>query len=364
LLDNIRFVRNHRLDESLLNQLLTQNQYPARKPEQNIADLRAQLAANHQGINELHKLLDEFGANVVCDYMYHVLNNAEMTVRKLLSTLDDGQFSCEMDNGARINVSIKINKKKQTAVIDFNGSSGQLSSNFNAPASVCRAAVLYVFRCLVNKDIPLNEGCLRPLELRIPDHSFINPDFPAAVVAGNVETSQIIVDSLFAALGVMAAAQGTMNNFTFGNEQFQYYETLCGGTGAGPNHHGTSAVQSHMTNSRLTDPEILEQRFPVRLEYFRVRKNSGGSGKFNGGDGVERCLRFLQPVQVSILANRRKTEPFGLAGGNAGECGENWYIDPDGEKHALPACTEVDVPAGGSILIKTPGGGGFGRRLD
>ncbi|GMR18478.1 MAG: hydantoinase B/oxoprolinase family protein [Gammaproteobacteria bacterium] len=363
LLDNIRFVKNHRLDENLLNELLTRNQYPARKPEQNIADLRAQLAANHQGISELHKLLDEFGSNVVGDYMSHVLNNAEMAVRKLLGTLDDGKFSCEMDNGAQIHVSIKINREKLTAVVDFNGTSEQLDSNFNAPASVCRAAVLYVFRCLVNKDIPLNEGCLRPLELRIPDHSFINPAFPAAVVAGNVETSQIIVDCLFAALGVMAASQGTMNNFTFGNEQFQYYETLCGGTGAGPDHHGTSAVHSHMTNSRLTDPEILEQRFPVQLEYFRVRNNSGGKGKFNGGDGVERCLRFHQPVQVSILANRRQTEPFGLAGGKAGACGENWYIDPNGKKRALPACAEVDVPAGGSILIRTPGGGGFGGKL-
>ncbi|HDH16859.1 MAG TPA: 5-oxoprolinase, partial [Gammaproteobacteria bacterium] len=187
---------------------------------------------------------------------------------------------------------------------------------------------------------------------------------PAAVVAGNVETSQIIVDCLFAALGVMAASQGTMNNFTFGNEQFQYYETLCGGTGAGPDHHGTSAVQSNMTNSHLTDPEILEQRFPVRVEYFKVRKNSGGKGKFNGGDGVERCLYFHQPVQVSILANRRQTEPFGLAGGNAGACGENWYIDPDGKMHTLPACAEVDVPAGGSILIRTPGGGGFGAKQE
>ncbi|MFW2438769.1 MAG: hydantoinase B/oxoprolinase family protein, partial [Arenicellales bacterium] len=317
LLDNIRFVKNYQIDESLLKELLTNNQYPARKPDQNIADLRAQLAANHQGISELHKLLVEFGTNMVIDYMDHVLKNAEMTVRKLLASLDDGQFSCEMDNGAQINVHIKINQNERTAVIDFYGTSGQLDSNFNAPASVCRAAVLYVFRCLVNKDIPLNEGCLRPLELRIPEHSFINPAYPAAVVAGNVETSQIIVDCLFAALGVMAASQGTMNNFTFGNEQFQYYETICGGTGAGLNHHGTSAVQSHMTNSRLTDPEILEQRFPVQVEYFQLRKNSGGKGNFNGGDGVERCLRFQQPVQVSILSNRRRTRPFGLADGNA-----------------------------------------------
>ncbi|MEA1889344.1 MAG: hydantoinase B/oxoprolinase family protein [Pseudomonadota bacterium] len=361
LLDNIRFVNNHQLDENFLNGLLTQNQYPARNPEQNIADLRAQMAANQQGINELLILLDEFGVNVVSDYMDHVLNNAEMTVRKLLGTLEGGQFSCELDNGAKINVSIKVNQKRQTAVIDFNGTSEQLASNFNAPASVCRAAVLYVFRCLVNKDIPLNEGCLRPLELQIPEHSFINPAYPAAVVAGNVETSQIIVDCLFAALGAMAASQGTMNNFTFGNEHFQYYETLCGGTGAGPDHHGASAVQSHMTNSRLTDPEILEQRFPVQVEYFKVRNDSGGKGKFSGGEGIERCLHFKQPMQVSILSNRRKTRPFGLAGGNAGACGENWYIDPEGKQQALPSCIEVEVPAGGSILIRTPGGGGYGK---
>jgi N-methylhydantoinase B/oxoprolinase/acetone carboxylase alpha subunit len=218
-----------------------------------------------------------------------------------------------------------------------------------------------VFRCLVNKDIPLNEGCLRPLKLHIPKHSFINPEFPAAVVAGNVETSQIIVDSLFAALGKLAASQGTMNNFTFGNQQHQYYETICGGTGAGPTHSGTSAVQSHMTNSRLTDPEILEQRFPVQVDYFKLRKNSAGQGKFNGGNGVERCLRFNENMQVSLLTNRRHTEPFGLAGGNAGAAGENWYIDPAGELHELSSCVELNVAAGGSLLIKTPGGGGFGE---
>jgi 5-oxoprolinase (ATP-hydrolysing) len=362
LFDNIRFVQNYRLDETLLTAILTKGPYPARKPEQNIADLRAQLAANHQGINELHKLLDEFGTTMVSNYVIHVLNNAESTVIKLLDTLNNGQFCCTMDNGAQINVTIDIDRQRQSAVIDFDGTSAQLSSNFNAPASVCRAAVLYVFRCLVNKDIPLNEGCLRPLQIRIPSHSFINPDYPAAVVAGNVESSQVIVDCLFAALGVMAASQGTMNNFTFGNENFQYYETICGGTGAGPDHHGTSAVQSHMTNSRLTDPEILEQRFPVQLEYFRCRPGSGGDGKFNGGNGVERCIRFHQPVQISILSNRRQTVPFGLAGGGAGKCGENWYIDPDGKHHALSGCAAVDLPAGGKILIRTPGGGGYGTK--
>ena len=360
LLDNLRLVKNYLFDEILIKELLAQGAYPARKPEQNIADLRAQLAANHQGISELHKLLLEFGSEMVCSYTAHVLDNAESTVRNVLNSLNDGQFSCVMDNGAHLCVDIRIDHKRRSAIIDFNGTSEQLDSNFNAPASVCRAAVLYVFRCLVNKDIPLNEGCLRPLEIRIPEHSLINPDFPAAVVAGNVETSQIIVDCLFAALGVMAASQGTMNNFTFGDEKYQYYETICGGTGAGPDHNGTSAVQSHMTNSRLTDPEILEQRFPVLLDYFRLRVNSGGDGKFHGGNGVERCIRFNQPVQVSILSNRRSTEPFGLAGGNAGNSGENWYIDPEGKKQSLPACTAFDLPAGGSVLIRTPGGGGYG----
>jgi 5-oxoprolinase (ATP-hydrolysing) len=360
LLDNLRFVKDYRFDEALLTELLAQGEYPARKPEQNIADLRAQLAANHQGISELHKLIEEFGTEMVSNYTAHVLDNAEAIVRDTLGTLSDGQFSCAMDNGAHINVEIKIDHKHRSAIIDFNGTSDQLSSNFNAPAAVCRAAVLYVFRCLVNKDIPLNEGCLRPLEIRIPAHSVINPDFPAAVVAGNVETSQVIVDCLFAALGVLAASQGTMNNFTFGNESYQYYETICGGTGAGPEHNGTSAVQSHMTNSRLTDPEILEQRFPVLLEYFRLRADSGGSGKYHGGNGVERCLRFNQPTQVSILSNRRLTDPFGLAGGNSGNRGENWYIDPEGMKRVLPACSAFDIPAGGSVLIRTPGGGGYG----
>ena len=362
LLDNIRFVKNYRLDERLLQEVLTGGKFPARKPERNIADLRAQLAANHQGISELHKLLDEFGIPLVSSYMNHVLDNAELTVKNLLETLNDGHHLCAMDNGAHINVAIKINRKARSAIIDFGGTSSQIASNFNAPASVCRAAVLYVFRCLVNKDIPLNEGCLRPLDIRIPAHSLINPDYPAAVVAGNVETSQIIVDCLLAALGVLAASQGTMNNFTFGNETFQYYETICGGTGAGPSHNGTSAVQSHMTNSRLTDPEILEQRFPVLLKYFRERAGSGGEGRYSGGNGVERCIRFDEPVQVSILANRRQTVPFGLDGGNAGKCGQNWYINPEGKKSALPACTTFDLPAGASVLIRTPGGGGFGAK--
>lgn len=360
LLDNLRIVSHYQLDEKQLHELLSQGQYPARRPQQNIADLRAQLAANHQGIHEIQRMLDEFGPGTVRNYTQHVLNNAEATVRNVLATLQDGEFCCAMDNGAQIKVKIQIDRQRQSATIDFSGSSEQLPSNFNAPASVCRAAVLYVFRCLVNRDIPLNEGCLRPLQLRIPEHCFINPEYPAAVVAGNVETSQVVVDCLFAALGVMAASQGTMNNFTFGNEHFQYYETLCGGTGAGPDHHGTSAVQSHMTNSLLTDPEILEQRFPVRLEYFRQRSDSGGNGRYHGGEGVERCLRFNEAAEVSILSNRRHTEPFGLGGGEAGGRGENWYIDPAGKHHSLAACTRIDVPPGGSILIRTPGGGGFG----
>jgi 5-oxoprolinase (ATP-hydrolysing) len=361
LLDNVRIVRDYQLDEELLTRLFSKGTYPARNTAQNIADLRAQLAANHQGISELHRLLREFGENKVCRYMNHVLDNAEATVRDVISSLQDGEHQCPMDNGSVIHVKISIDREQRSAVIDFTGTSAQLSSNFNAPASVCRAAVLYVFRCLVNKDIPLNEGCLRPLEIRIPSHSLINPDYPAAVVAGNVETSQVIVDCLFAALGALSASQGTMNNFTFGNESFQYYETICGGSGAGPGHAGASAIQSHMTNSRLTDPEILEQRFPVRVEYFRIRSGSGGSGMYHGGDGVERCIRFRKPVQVSILANRRSTQPFGLAGAKDGQPGENWYIDPQGKETALASSVNIDVPAAGAILIRTPGGGGYGK---
>jgi len=362
LFDNLRLVRNCVLDEQTLRNTLTSGDWPARKPQQNIADLQAQLAANTQGARELHVLIDEFGEATVLAYMQHVQDNAEQAVRAAIDTLSDGSHSCQMDNGAEIRVDIRIDRKQRAASIDFSGTSGQSDSNFNAPASICRAAVLYVFRCMVDKDIPLNEGCMRPLKLNIPARSMISPEYPAAVVAGNVETSQVIVDCLFGALGVMAASQGTMNNLTFGDGQYQYYETLGGGYGAGRDNTGASAVQCHMTNSRLTDPEILEQRFPVRLEYFRIRKHSGGSGQHTGGNGLERCLRFLKPMQVSILSNRRETRPFGLFGGDDGQAGENWYIEPEGKQHQLTASATIEMPDEGRFLIKTPGGGGFGRQ--
>jgi len=360
LLDNLRLVREHRLDETLLRKHLASGRWPARNPAQNIADLHAQLAANVQGMQALHQLLDEFGQDVVLAYVGHVQDNAELAVRNVIDRLQDGSCRCALDDGTNIAVNIRVDRRRRRALIDFTGSSAQQASNFNAPAAVCRAAVLYVFRCLVDHDIPLNEGCLRPLRLRIPDASVLNPRPPAAVVAGNVETSQVIVDCLFAALGVMSASQGTMNNLTFGDGEFQYYETLCGGCGAGPGFPGASAVHSHMTNSRLTDPEVLEQRFPVRVDYFRIRHGSGGGGRQPGGDGCERQLRFLQPMEVSILANRRTTLPFGLAGGGSGAAGENWYGAPDGRIQRLSSCATLAVPAGGTILVRTPGGGGYG----
>ena len=362
LLDNLRLVRNHILDEQTLRDTLASGNWPARKPQQNIADLQAQLAANSQGVRELHALINEFGESTVLAYMRHVQDNAEQAVRTAIDTLSDGSHSCQMDNGARISVDIRIDRERRTATIDFSGTSGQADNNFNAPASICRAAVLYVFRCMVDKDIPLNEGCMRPLELNIPARSLINPEYPAAVVAGNVETSQVIVDCLFGALDVMAASQGTMNNLTFGDGQYQYYETLGGGYGAAQDNNGASAVQCHMTNSRLTDPEILEQRFPVLVEYFLIRNNSGGNGQHTGGNGLERCLRFLRPMHLSILSNRRETRPFGLAGGDDGQPGENWYIEPGGKQHRLAASTTIEMPIGSKFLIKTPGGGGFGRQ--
>jgi 5-oxoprolinase (ATP-hydrolysing) len=361
LLDNLRLVRNHRLDSTALRNALESGDWPARNAEQNIADLQAQFAANTRGVHELHALIDEFGEATVLTYLEYVQDNAEQAVRDAIDSLSDGSYRCRMDDGSMISVAIHIDGKLRTATIDFSGTSGQTGNNFNAPASICRAAVLYVFRCMVDKDIPLNEGCMKPLRLNIPPRSVINPEYPAAVVAGNVETSQVIVDCLFGALGVMAASQGTMNNLTFGNGRRQYYETLGGGYGAGRDHDGASGVQCHMTNSRLTDPEILEQRFPVLVECFHIRRQSGGAGRHRGGDGLERCLRFLEPMQVSILSNRRDTHPFGLAGGDDGQRGENWYIDPQGTRHRLAASASMNMPAGGRFLIKTPGGGGFGK---
>jgi len=290
-----------------------------------------------------------------------VQDNAEESVRRVLDALKDGHFEYEMDSGARIVATIAVDKAKRTAKIDFTGTSAQQPDNFNAPSAVCKAAVLYVFRTLVDDEIPMNAGCLKPLEIVIPEGSMLKPSYPAAVVAGNVETSQAITDTLYGALGVLAASQGTMNNFTFGNDRYQYYETISGGAGAGPDFDGASVVQTHMTNSRLTDPEVLEWRFPVRLDAYRIRRGSGGAGRHRGGDGGERRVRFLEPMTAVMLANHRRIAPFGAAGGQPGAVGRNWVERADGTREEFGATFQVEMQAGDVFVIQTPGGGGFGK---
>ncbi|MGB2680949.1 MAG: hydantoinase B/oxoprolinase family protein [Candidatus Competibacter sp.] len=360
LLDNFQLVGDGRFRERELLERLADGPWPARNPRQNLADLRAQIAANEKGGQELRRMAAHVGLEVVHAYMRHVQDHAADQVRRVLDRLRDGLFSCELDNGASIRVAISLDRTRRAAKIDFTGTSPQQSHNFNAPRAVCLAAVLYVFRSLVDDDIPLNAGCLRPLEIVIPQGSLLDPRPPAAVVAGNVETSQCIVDALYGALGVLAAAQGSMNNFTFGNQRHQYYETICGGAGAGPGFDGASAVQTHMTNSRLTDPEVLEWRFPVRVEEFRIRQNSGGAGCWRGGDGAIRRIRFLEPMTAAILSNRRRVAPHGLAGGKAGQTGRNRIERADGSTEELPGTAETTLQAGDIFLIETPGGGGFG----
>ncbi len=331
----------------------------ARNIDQNLADLRAQVAANTTGVKELKQMIQQFGLPVVQAYMQHIQDNAEAAVRKLIKELKPGEFKYELDNGAIIKVKISI--QQDEALIDFTGTSEQQDNNFNAPAAVCKAAVLYVFRTLVQDEIPMNAGCLKPLKIIIPKGSILNPNYPAAIVAGNVETSQCITDALYGALGIMAASQGSMNNFSFGNQQYQYYETICGGSGAGANFHGTSAVQTHMTNSRLTDPEILESRFPVLLESFSIRNNSGGKGKYQGGDGVTRQIRFNENMTASILSNHRTIPPYGMAGGSAAKTGNNWVQHADGKIEPLASTATVEMQAGEVFVIETPGGGGYGK---
>src|SRR5690606_11842854 len=303
---------------------------PARNPSRNVADLKAQLAANARGAAELGKVVARYGLDVVESYMRHIERNAEECVRAAIAELADGEWSLKLDGGERVAVRVKVDRERREALIDFTGTSAMSARNFNAPPAIARAVVLYVFRTLVRQGIPLNEGCLAPLSIRLPDGSLVSPRHPAAVVAGNVETSQCIADALLAALGACAASQGTMNNFTFGNDVHQYYETLCGGTGAGPDFDGASAVHSHMTNSRLTDPEVIEWRHPVRLLRFEIRRGSGGAGRSRGGDGIVRELEFLEPMHAAILSNRRLTAPFGLAGGSPGRSGRNAVIRRDG----------------------------------
>ncbi len=361
LIDNFLLVDEGRFREAEMRELLASGPWPARNPDRNISDLRAQLAACVRGAESLEKTAREYGPVVVAAYMDHVLDNAEESVRRLLDRLDDGEFSYEMDNGAVVSVRISIDRASRSARFDFTGTSAQLGDNFNAPFSIVRAASLYVLRTLIDDVIPMNDGCLRPVTLAVPENSMLKPGYPAAVVAGNVETSQVVTDALFAATGRLAPSQGTMNNFTFGNERHQYYETIAGGSGAGPDHDGTSAVQTHMTNSRLTDPEVLETRLPVRLEQFSIREGSGGKGRHRGGDGVIRRLTFLETMRANILANRRRVPPLGLEGGGSASPGRNWVERADSSIEELGATGWAEVAAGDQFVIETPGGGGFGR---
>ena len=360
LFDNVLIVDRGRFLDSAILERLEAGAWPARNPQQNIADLRAQVAACAKGATELLRACAEHGRTVVEAYMDHVQANAESAVRSLIERLSEGSFACEMDNGAVIRVKVSIDQTARAAHVDFTGTSAQLPSNFNAPLSVVRAAVLYVVRTLVDEPIPMNDGCLRPVKITVPEKSMLNPIFPAAVVAGNVETSQALCDALFGALGAIAGAQGTMNNFTFGNDRHQYYETISGGSGAGPDFNGTSAVQTHMTNSRLTDPEVLETRFPVILELFAIRNGSGGGGAHRGGDGVIRRIRFREAMTANILANRRRVAPLGLAGGANGALGRNWVERANGDVEEFGATETVEMAIGDVFVIETPGGGGFG----
>jgi 5-oxoprolinase (ATP-hydrolysing) len=360
LIDNFLLVEEGRFREKETVALLASGKHPVRNVRQNIADLQAQIAANEKGVQELRRMVGHFGLDVVRAYMGHVQANAEESVRRVIGVLKDGEFTLPMDCDASIDVKIRIGADRRSAKIDFSGTSGQLPNNFNAPSAVCMAAVLYVFRTLVDDDIPLNAGCLKPLEVLIPEGSMLRPRYPAAVVAGNVETSQCITDALYGALGVLAASQGTMNNFTFGNERYQYYETVAGGSGAGPGFDGADVVQTHMTNSRLTDPEVLEWRFPVRLESFEIRPGSGGAGRWRGGHGAVRKIRFLEPMTAAILSGHRLVRPNGMAGGEPGQAGRNSVTRRDGSRTELGPFDQTEMAAGDVFVVETPGGGGYG----
>jgi len=369
--DNVKLVEDGRFLEAETQALLESGRWPARNPAQNIADLKAQVAANEKGTRELAHMVDQYGLDVVRSYMQHVQDNAEESVRRVITRLKDGTFTLPLDNGARISVAIRVDAKTRSAEIDFTGTSPQLENNFNAPTAVAMAAILYVFRTLVDDEIPLNAGCLKPIKVVIPEGSMLNPRPPASVVAGNVETSTCITNALYGALGVMASSQCTMNNFTFGNARHQYYETISGGSGAGlvydgegraiGGFDGTSVVQTHMTNSRLTDPEVLEFRFPVRLDSYEIRVGSGGGGRWHGGDGGVRRVRFLEPMTASILSNGRHAGAFGVAGGSPGKPGVNRVERADGSVEALDHIASVEMAAGDVFVIETPGGGGCGK---
>ena len=362
LIDNFKLFDKGIFREKEMRKILSSGKYPCRNVEHNMADLAAQVAANKTGINEINSMIDQFGIETVHAYMNHVQDNAEESIRNAIVNLKQGEYEYELDNGEFIRVNVKIDKENREAIIDFTGTAPKNPFNYNAPMAVCYAVILYVFRTLVGNNIPLNEGCFKPIKIIIPNNSMINAKYPSAVIAGNTEVSQLTCNALFGALGVIAGSQATMNNFIWGNEKIQNYETICGGTGAGPNFHGTSAIQTHMTNTRSTDPEILETRFPVRLEEFSIRKNSGGKGKFNGGDGVTRKLRFLEPMTVTTLCSHRKIKPFGLNGGGPGDCGKEWLEKADGSILSLSGNDSCQVKINDLFVMETPGGGAFGKK--
>ncbi|MHC8508981.1 MAG: hydantoinase B/oxoprolinase family protein [Rhodospirillales bacterium] len=361
VIDNFLMVENGVLREAETRALLGSGPYPCRNIDQNMADLGAHIAANETGVAELRKVIDHFGLDVVWAYMGHVQDNAEESVRRVIDVLKDCSFTYPMDGGREIKVNITVDKNARRAAVDFTGTSPQDPGNFNAPTAVAKAAVLYVFRTLVGDEIPLNEGCLKPIDIIVPEDSMLAPKYPAAVISGNTEVSQCVTDCLYGALGVLASAQGTMNNFIFGNDRHQCYETICGGSGAGLDFDGTSAVHTHMTNTRLTDPEVLEWRYPVVLEEFSIRRGSGGAGRRKGGDGAVRQVRFLEPMTVTLLTSHRETEPWGLAGGGPGARGRNLCIRADGGVETLKGCDAVEMNIGDQIRLETPGGGGFGK---
>ena len=360
LFDNFKLVDAGVFLEDKLRAHLAAGRYPARQPDHNVADLKAQIAAGNRGVGEVHRMIGQFGLDVVHAYMRHVQDNAEEQVRRVIDVLADGEFAYPLDEGGEIKVKISFDKEKREATVDFTGTSAQRPTNFNAPSAVCRSAVLYVFRTLVDDNIPLNEGCLKPINIVIPEGSMLAPEYPAAVVAGNTETSQAVTDALYGALGVLAASQGTMNNVIFGNDTHQYYETVCGGSGAGPGFDGTSAVHTHMTNTRLTDPEVLEWRYPVMLDTFSVRHGSGGAGAYVGGSGCDRRIRFLEDMELVVVSNHRIVPPYGMAGGEPGQCGRNWVERADGTVTALEGRDGTRVGPGDVFVLQTPTGGGYG----
>jgi 5-oxoprolinase (ATP-hydrolysing) len=360
VIDDFLLVDGGHFREAAFRALLAGARYPARSPDVNVADIKAQIASNEKGVQELQRAVADYGLATVSAYMRHVMDNAEESVRRVLEKLPDGHFETHIDDGAPLKVAIRVDRAARKAVIDFTGTGPQRPSNFNAPSAVCRAVVLYCFRCLVGEDIPLNDGCLKPLEIVIPEGTFLSPRPGAAVVAGNTEVSQMTCNALLAALGACASAQATMNNLLFGDARYQYYETICGGIGAGPGFNGAGPVQTHMTNTRMTDPEILELRYPVRLEEFSIRRGSGGAGRWRGGDGSRRRIRFLHPMEAVIVASRRNVAPHGLQGGADGAAGRQWVERADGSIQWLGGSDSAHLAAGEVLGIETPGGGGWG----